>query len=542
VKPATESSNHPDDLVDYNLFTSNAALVDAVRREGAPASHAYLEQSGGRFGQRSLFVLGDAANRNPPVLRAFDRFGHRCDEVEFHPAWHELMRLQIAEGLHTSPWAQPSPVAHVTRAAAYMLWAEVENGTQCPATMTYGVVPALARQPDDFAAWTAKLLSREYDARPLPVVQKRGALMGMGMTEKQGGSDVRSNSTRAEPAGGSGHDHEFRLTGHKWFFSAPMCDAFLVLAQAPRGLSCFFVPRVLPDGTRNAIYIQRLKDKLGNRSNASSEVEFEGTHGVLVGEEGRGIPTILEMGVFTRLDCAIATAGIMRQCVSQAIHHARHRSAFGKLLIEQPLMRNVLADLALECEAAIALAIRLAHAFDSADESESALRRVLTPVAKYWICKRGPAVGAESMEVLGGNGYVEEGPIARRYRELPLNSIWEGSGNIMCLDVLRALSREPRTLEVLATLWKRRSGHDARFDQYVARLLEDLRGVADESGARLLTERIALATQAAILLGGESSSVAEAFLASRLAAGAPAAFGVLPASLDHGRLIERVLR
>jgi putative acyl-CoA dehydrogenase len=541
VKPATESSNHPDDLVDYNLFTSNAALVDAIRRECAPASNVYLEQLGDRLGQRSLFELGDAANRNPPVLRAFDRFGHRRDEVEFHPAWHELMRLQIAEGLHTSPWAQPSPVAHVTRAAAYMLWAEIENGTQCPATMTYGVVPALARQPDDFAAWTAKLLSREYDARLVPVAQKRGALMGMGMTEKQGGSDVRSNSTRAESSG-VGRSREFTLTGHKWFFSAPMCDAFLVLAQAPGGLSCFFVPRILPDGSRNPIYIQRLKDKLGNRSNASSEVEFDRTHGVLVGEEGRGIPTILEMGVFTRLDCAIATAGIMRQCVSQAIHHARHRSAFGRLLIEQPLMRNVLADLAVECEAAIALAIRLAHAFDSADESESALRRVLTPVAKYWICKRGPAVGAETIEVLGGNGYVEEGPIARRYRELPLNSIWEGSGNIMCLDVLRALSREPRTLEALATLWRGRSGLDARFDQYVARLLDDLREVVDESGARLMTERIALAMQAAILLGGESSCAAEAFLASRLAAGAPAAFGVLPARLDHGQLIDRVLR
>jgi putative acyl-CoA dehydrogenase len=541
VKPASESSNHPDDLVDYNLFTSNAALVDAMQREGNSASHAYLQQLGQRFGARSLFDLGDAANRNPPVLRVFDRFGHRRDEVEFHPAWHELMRLQIAEGLHTSPWAEPSATAHVTRAAAYMLWAEVENGTQCPATMTYGAVPALARQPDDFAVWTARLLSRQYDERRLPVAQKHGALVGMGMTEKQGGSDVRSNSTRAESSGSAGHGREFRLTGHKWFFSAPMCDAFLVLAQAPGGLSCFFVPRILPDGTRNPIYIQRLKDKLGNRSNASSEVEFDGTHGLLVGEEGRGIPTILEMGVFTRLDCAIATAGIMRQCVSQAIHHARHRSAFGKLLIEQPLMRNVLADLAVECEAAIALAIRLAHAFDSADESESALRRVLTPVAKYWVCKRGPSVGAESMEVLGGNGYVEEGPIARRYRELPLNSIWEGSGNIMCLDVLRALSREPRTLEALATLWRRSSGHDVRFDQYVTRLLDDLRGMVNESGARVLTERIALATQAALLLGGEGS-VAEAFLSSRLAAGAPAAFGVLPATLDHGQLIERVLR
>jgi putative acyl-CoA dehydrogenase len=542
VETATESSNHPDDLVDYDLFTSNAALVDAMQREGASASHAFLQQLGTRLGTRRMFELGDAANRNPPALKVFDRFGHRRDEVEFHPAWHELMRLQISEGLHTSPWAKPSPTAHVTRAAAYMLWAEIENGTQCPTTMTYGVVPALARQPRDFADWMPKLLARDYDERLLPISQKRGALMGMGMTEKQGGSDVRSNSTRAAPAGTPGPGREYRLTGHKWFFSAPMCDAFLVLAQAPGGLSCFFVPRILPDGTRNSIAIQRLKDKLGNRSNASSEVEFDDTYGLLVGEEGRGIPTILEMGVFTRLDCAIATAGIMRQCVAQAIHHARHRSAFGKLLIDQPLMRNVLADLSVECEAAIALAIRLARAFDSQDESESALRRVLTPVAKYWICKRGPAVGTESMEVLGGNGYVEEGPIARRYRELPLNSIWEGSGNIMCLDVLRALSREPRTLEVLAAAWKLGSGRDARFDQYTARLLDDLRKPAGDSGARALTERIALATQASLLLQGQASFVAEAFLSSRIATGAPAAFGVLPGTLDQGALIERLHR
>jgi putative acyl-CoA dehydrogenase len=543
VNRANESSNHPDDLVDYNLFTSNAALVDALDREGAIASRDRLEQLGARLGTRRMFELGDTANRNPPVLQVFDRFGHRRDEVEFHPAWHELMRHQVAEGLHTGPWAQPSSIAHVTRAAAYMLWAEIENGTQCPATMTYGVVPALARQPQDFSTWLPKLLSREYDERLLPIAQKRGALMGMGMTEKQGGSDVRANTTRAVAVGESGPGAEYRLTGHKWFFSAPMCDAFLVLAQAPGGLSCYFVPRILPDGARNTIYIQRLKEKLGNRSNASSEVEFVDTYGLLVGEEGRGIPTILEMGVFTRLDCAIATAGLMRQCVSQAVHHARHRSAFGKLLIDQPLMRNVLADLAVECEAAIALAIRLAHAFDSQDESEAALRRVLTPVAKYWICKRGPTVGAETMEVLGGNGYVEEGPIARRYRELPLNSIWEGSGNIMCLDVLRALAREPRTLEALAALWKASGGRDARFDRYVSRLLDDLRSAeSSESGARALTERISIATQASILLQGGSFSMTEGFLASRIAAGAPAAFGVLPATLDHGQLIERVFR
>ena len=542
MKLTFESSNHPDELVDYNLFTSNAALVDALEREGASSAREHLRQLGDRLGTRAMFALGDAANRNPPVLRLLDRFGHRRDEVEFHPAWHELMRALVAEGLHTSPWARPGPGAHVQRAAAYLLWGEIENGTQCPATMTYGAVPALARQSNDFADWMPRLLSRDYDERLIAIAQKRGALIGMGMTEKQGGSDVRSNTTRAVAAGAAGPGKEYRLTGHKWFFSAPMCDAFLVTAQAPGGPSCFFVPRILPDGTRNNVFLQRLKDKLGNRSNASSEVEFDDTYGLLVGDEGRGIPTILEMGVYTRFDCATGAAGIMHQCVAQAIHHARHRSAFGRLLIDQPLMRNVLADLALECEAAIALALRLARCFDSQqDEPESALRRVLTPVAKYWICKRAPAVGVEAMEVLGGNGYIEEGPIARRFRELPLNGIWEGSGNIMCLDVLRALSREPRTLDALASLLQRSGGRDARYDRYVARLLEDLGGNAGEVHARMLTERIALAAQAAILLDGGSSAVGEVFIASRIVTGAPAVLGVLPVGLDLGALIERAL-
>ena len=543
MKAVYESDNHPHDLVDYNLFTSNPALVDALGREGASWANERLRQLGARLGNRSMFANGDAANRNPPVLKVFDRFGHRRDEVEFHPAWHELMRVLVAEGLHTSPWAEPKPGAHVERAAAYLLWGEIENGTQCPATMTYGAVPALARQPDDFREWLPRLLSREYDERLLPIAQKRGALIGMGMTEKQGGSDVRSNTTRAVAAGAPGPGREYRITGHKWFFSAPMCDAFLVTAQASGGVSCFFVPRVLPDGTRNRVYLQRLKDKLGNRSNASSEVEFADTVGLLVGDEGRGIPTILEMGVYTRFDCATGAAGIMHHCVAQAIHHARHRSAFGRLLIDQPLMQNVLADLALECEAATALALRLARAFDARQyEAEAALQRVLTPVAKYWICKRAPAVGAEAMEVLGGNGYVEEGPIARRFRELPLNSIWEGSGNIMCLDLLRALSREPRALDALSMFLQRSGGRDARYDHHVSRLLKDVQaGGGGEANARALTERIALAAQAAILLEGGSAAAAEAFLASRLVTGAPGAFGVLPGGLDQGALIERAL-
>ena len=542
MAPPNEVTNQSTELLDYNLFASHPALVDALTREGGAAEHERLVALGDRLGRAEMFALADAANRNPPVLQLYDRFGRRRDEVEFHPSWHELMKRLVAEGLHTGPWKEAGPGAHTVRAAAYMLWAEIENGTQCPATMTYGAVPALARQPEDFSEWLPLLLSREYDPRFVPATLKRGALMGMGMTEKQGGSDVRSNTSRAEPVGARGPGREYRLTGHKWFFSAPMCDAFLVLAQAPGGLSCFFVPRHLPDGSVNALRLQRLKDKLGNRSNASSEVEFDAAYGLLVGEEARGIPTILEMGVYTRLDNAVASAGIMRQCVSQAIHHARERVAFGRPLIDQPLMRNVLADLALECESAVVLAMRLARTFDAReDESELLLRRVLTPVAKYWICKRASGVGAEAMEVFGGNGYVEEGPIARRYRELPLNSIWEGSGNIMCLDVLRALAREPRAREALDASLATARGRDARFDSFFARLVSELSSPQEASG-RHLTEMIALAVQASVLLTHGPAASAEAFLASRLSAAPPAAFGTLPAGLDERVLIERVFR
>jgi len=540
--PTHDVANQSGELVDYNLFTTNPALVEALAREGSVADHGRIAALGERLGTAEMFLLGDAANRNPPVLKIFDRFGRRRDEVEFHPAWHELMRRLVLEGLHTGPWAEPRPGAHVARAAGYMLWAEIENGTQCPATMTYGAVPALAHQPQDFAAWLPLLLSRQYDPRFVPAADKQGALMGMGMTEKQGGSDVRSNTTRAVPAGARGPGREYRLTGHKWFFSAPMCDAFLVLAQAPAGLSCFFVPRFVADRSVNALRLQRLKDKLGNHSNASSEVEFEAAYGLLVGEEGRGIPAILEMGVYTRLDNAIASAGLMRQCVAQAIHHARQRSAFGRLLADQPLMRNVLADLALECEGDIALVMRLARAFDTQhDEAEALLRRVLTPVAKYWVCKRAPPVVAEAMEVLGGNGYVEEGPIARRFRESPLNSIWEGSGNVMCLDVLRALAREPRTRDALMALLAHGKGRDARYDRFFDELHAELGDLADgEARARRLTEKIALAVQAAVLLAHGPEKSAHAFLASRLTAGAPAAFGTLPRGVDPGALVDRV--
>lgn len=540
--PTRDVTNQSTDLVDYNLFTSNPALVEALAREGSASDHDRMTALGERLGKAEMFALGDAANRNPPTLKLFDRFGRRRDEVEFHPAWHELMRRLVGEGLHTGPWSEPASAAHVARAAGYMLWAEIENGTQCPATMTYGAVPTLARQPEDFGEWLPLLLSREYDPRFVPASDKRGALMGMGMTEKQGGSDVRSNTTQATAVGSGGPGREYRLTGHKWFFSAPMCDAFLVLAQAPGGLSCFFVPRFLPDGTVNTLLLQRLKGKLGNHANASSEVVFEDTYGLLVGEEGRGVQTILEMGVYTRFDNATATTGLMRQCVAQAIHHAKHRSVFGRLLVDQPLMRNVLADLALECESHIVLVMRLARAFDARDdESEALLRRVLTPVAKYWVCKRAPTVIAETMEVLGGNGYVEEGPIARRYREAPLNSIWEGSGNIMCLDVLRAFAREPRTREILGVFLAGSKGRDARYDRFTDELLVELGDPTDvESRARYVTQKIALAVQAAMLLAHGPDTSAQAFLSSRLSVAAPAAFGTLPRGVDSGAMIERI--
>jgi putative acyl-CoA dehydrogenase len=538
----SEVLNQSAELVDYNLFSTHSALADALVREGAGADGAALTKLGAELGTVTMFTLGATANRHPPRLHAFDRFGARRDEVEFHPAWHELMRRLVGAGLHTGPWAQPRPGAHVARAAGYMLWAEVENGTQCPATMSYGAYPALVQQPADFAAWLALLRSRDYDERFVPAADKRGALLGMGMTERQGGSDVRSNTTRALPVAGGGPGREYRLTGHKWFFSAPMCDAFLVLAQAPAGLSCFLVPRFLPDRSVNRMQLLRLKDKTGNRSNASSEVEFDAAYGLLVGEEGRGIPAILEMGVYTRLDNAIGSAGLMRQCVAQAIHHARGRRAFGRVLAEQPLMRNVLADLSLECEAAVVLTLRLARAFDArTDEAATLLRRLLTPVVKYWVCKRAPTVCAEAMEVLGGNGYIEDGPIARRFRESPLNSIWEGSGNIMCLDVLRALAREPRTLEALEELLAPARGRDQRYDQYLAALQRELGATADEElRARDLTQRIALAVQAALLLVHGPASSCEAFLASRLAAGPPAAFGTLPRVSDFDALTARI--
>ncbi|MFI4964386.1 MAG: isovaleryl-CoA dehydrogenase, partial [Caulobacterales bacterium] len=482
-----EVFNQPPPLADYDLFATDRPLVEAVRREGAGWAVDRLGELGRTLGLAPTLELGVEANRHPPVLKAFDRFGRRRDIVEFHPAWHELMSLAVAEGLHTGPWAEPRPGAHVARAAGFYMLGQVEAGVQCPMAMTYGAAAVLRRDPKLAAEWLPRLLSRQYDPSFRPAGEKRGALMGMGLTEKQGGSDLRSNTTRAEPVEGG---DAYRLVGHKWFFSAPMCDAFLVLAQAPQGLTCFFLPRWTPDGRPNGLRLQRLKDKLGNRANASSEVEFENALAWRVGDEGHGVATIIEMAVYTRLDCVLGSAGLMRQAAAQALHHAAQRLAFGRRLADQPLMANVLADLALETEAATALALRLARAFDGDDPMEAALARLATPASKYWVCKRAPTLTAEALEVLGGNGYVEESVMPRLYREAPVNSIWEGSGNVIALDALRALAREPAAREALGAELTAAQGGDPRLDLYVRDTLQALDAQPAQAEARRICERI----------------------------------------------------
>ncbi|MBI4011254.1 MAG: isovaleryl-CoA dehydrogenase [Candidatus Rokubacteria bacterium] len=539
-----EVANQPPPLVDWNLLTTDRALVEALHREGAGWAEGELAALGGRLGEAEVLDWGTQANRYPPVLHAFDRFGRRRDEVEFHPAWHALLGLAVEAGLHSGPWRTPRPGAHVARAAGLLLLNQVEAGVCCPLAMTYAAVPALRRQADVAAEWVPRICTTRYDPRSRPAGEKAGVLVGMAMTEKQGGSDVRANTTRAVPVAGGGPGGEYRLTGHKWFCSAPMSDAFLVLAQAPGGLSCFLLPRCLPDGAQNRVALQRLKDKLGNRSNASGEIELDGAWARLVGEEGRGVPTIIEMATYTRLDCALGAAGLMRQAVAQAAHHAAHRLAFGRRLVDQPLMRSVLADLAVESEAATALAMRLGRAFDAQDDPrETAFRRIATPAAKYWLCKRAPAVVVEAMEVLGGNGYVEECVMPRLYREAPLNSIWEGSGNVMCLDVLRALGRQPETLEAVRAELRLAAGGDPRLDAFTGALQAELAagvgGVEEtEALARRLTERLALALQGALLVRHGPGPVAEAFCAARLAAGGGQTFGTPPATLPKSAVAE----
>ncbi|MBM3569272.1 MAG: isovaleryl-CoA dehydrogenase [Alphaproteobacteria bacterium] len=534
-----EVLNQPPPLVDWNLFDADRALAEGVAREGADWAAGELRGLGARLGSEETIAWSFQANRFAPVLQAFDRFGHRRDEVEFHPAWHALLGLAVEAGLHSAPWAKPGPGAHVARAAGAYMFNQIEAGTMCPVAMTYGVVPALRHQPDVLAEWREPLFGRRYDPRNRPAPEKRGALFGMAMTEKQGGSDVRANTTRAVPDG-----RAWRLVGHKWFCSAPMCDAFLTLAYVDDALTCFLAPRWTPDGAKNAIHIQRLKDKLGNRANASSEIEYHGAYAVMVGERGRGVPTIIEMANHTRLDCVIGSAGLVRQSLTQAIHHARHRTVFQRRLADQPLMRAVLADLALEAEAATLLMLRLARAYDGEGPDETAFRRLVTPAAKYWVCKRAPVAVVEAMEVHGGGGYVEESILPRLYREAPVNSIWEGSGNVMCLDVLRVLARTPDAIDALIDELALAQGADRRLDAQVAALADEAAAFAKagmpEHRARLLVERMVLTLQAALMVRHAPAALADGFCASRLGgADSGRAFGALPDGLDLAAIVTR---
>ncbi|WP_406144919.1 acyl-CoA dehydrogenase family protein [Streptomyces sp. NBC_01012] len=539
MAPSTHTvTNQVPPLVGYDVYAGDRALTEAVERHLAPGTVEEARQELSRLGRSAgsfqAQEWGAQANENPPKLRTHDRYGNRIDEVEFHPAWHRLLGHAVSAGL-TDAWGRPG--GHVRRAAGFLVWTQAEAGHGCPLSMTHAAVPALRTDPAQAAEWEPLLTSHVYEQGLRPASQKAGVLLGMGMTEKQGGTDVRSNTTRADPLAADG---EYLLTGHKWFCSAPMSDGFLVLAQAPGGLSCFLLPRVLPDGTRNPFAIQRLKDKLGNRSNASSEVEFDGTWARRVGEEGRGVRTIIEMVAATRLDCVLGSAALMRQAVAQAIHHSAYRSAFGGLLIEKPLMRNVLADLALESEAATTLALRLAAAYDTDTEEERALLRIAVPTAKYWVTKRCGAVVGEALECLGGNGYVEESGMPRLLREAPLNSIWEGSGNVQALDVLRALQREPQALNAFLQEVGKARGADHRLDAAIKDLLTELADLdAVEARARRLVERMALVLQGSLLLRWAPPEVADAFCASRLGGDWGSAFGTLPHSLDLATVVER---
>jgi putative acyl-CoA dehydrogenase len=547
-----EVLNQSPPFEDINLFKTDRALQEAVNREGGGFAAERLAAFGAACGSAAAFERGRLANEYTPRLKAFDTKGHRLDVVEFHPAYHECMAMSVAEGLHCSAWehlakppvdsgAKPAPGANVARSAGCYLAIQMEAGHQCPITMTNAAVPTLMLQPEIAAQWLPKIFTRTYDGSFRPAAAKAGVTIGMGMTEKQGGTDVRANTTHAEPAGAGGPGAEYVLTGHKWFMSAPMCDAFLMLAQTPKGLSCFLVPRFLPDGSVNELHFQRLKDKLGNRSNASSEVELHDAHGWLVGEEGRGVPNIIEMVTGTRLDCAVASAGLMRLMLANAIHHCRHRTVFQKKLVDQPLMGQVLADLALDAEAATALAFRLARSFDRASDAHAgAWRRLMTPVTKYWICKLAPAFGYEAMECLGGNGYVEEGLAARVYREMPLNAIWEGSGNVMALDLLRVLQREAETVAIVMDDLAAAAAGDARVKAHlerVQRMLHEPRLL--EQRGRTLAEGMATLAAATILRAHAPAAVADAFVATRLSGSPRQTYGQGLEGADTRAIVER---
>ena len=537
-----EVVNAGHELLDYDMYRQDSALVEAVQREGAGWADAMLGEFGRLAGSAAYLELGVQANQNPPVLDTHDRFGRRIDLVRYHPAYHQLMRTAIEQGLHASPWSDPRPGAHVARAARFYLQTQAEPGHCCPVTMTFASVPALRTTPVLAAAWAPKITARHYDPRNVPDGAKAGLTIGMAMTEKQGGSDVRANSTRAYALGAAdGAGAAYELVGHKYFVSAPMCDAFLTLAQAPRGLSCFLLPRWRPDGTKNPMQVLRLERKMGNLSNASSETELRGALAWMVGDEGRGVRTIIEMVAMTRFDCMIGSTGGQRAAVAQALHHCGIRAAFGRVLNEQPAMRNVLADLVLEHEGSLALTMRVARAMDHRDDAhEDALVRLLTGVGKYWICKRTPQHAYEAMECIGGSGVMEDGPFPRLYREAPVNAIWEGSGNVQCLDVLRAMHKTPDVVDALLAELARARGADARLDRFVASLQGELGDRAElEYRARDLVDRMALAMQAALLVQHAPAAVADAFCASRLEGLGHRQFGTLPRGADCGAIVER---
>ena len=549
-----EVTNQTPPLERYNAFDADPALVAALEREGAAWHLDALTRDGIALTQPDVLALADLANRHTPEHHPFSARGERIDAIEFHPAWHTLLSLLREQGLHSLPFETdtPKPGAMAARAAGYFLHAQLESGSLCPLTMTFASIPVLQQEPALYASLRTQLLSRQYDPRDIPLgAGKQSMMIGMGMTEKQGGSDVRSNRTRAVATGASGRGGEYRLIGHKWFFSAPQCDAHLVLARTGESgdekgpISCFYVPRFAPDGSKNAVQIQQLKDKLGNRSNVSSEVEFLDAYGVMVGDEGRGVPTIIEMANFTRLDCVIGSAALMRAALIQAVHHARHRRAFGAKLVEQPLMRNVLADLALESEAATVLFMRLAGAFENSTRPEErAWRRIVTPAAKFWICKRALEFTGEAMEVWGGNGYVETGPMARFYREAPVNSIWEGSGNVMCLDVLRAFEREPDAARALFDSWQAVADKHPVLQKALGTLVAMLQGdpAVREASARGIAQQLVLTAQGVLLAQHAPAEVAAAFIDTRLGdarGSANRVYGTLPAKYDFAAIIDR---
>ncbi|MGK2885767.1 MAG: acyl-CoA dehydrogenase family protein [Rhodococcus sp. (in: high G+C Gram-positive bacteria)] len=531
-------SNQVPDLVPYDT-SEDASLMEGLRREGAEWAEADVRRLGVRAGSVEAQNWGRLANEYPPVLRTHDRYGNRIDEVEFHPHWHDLMSVAVENGLHATPWQSDRPGEHVARAAKFYAWGQVEAGHMCPISMTYAAVPALRHNSALAQMYEPLLASTQYDFGLRVPSSKRGLIAGMSMTEKQGGSDVRANTTTATPSA----DGSYSIVGHKWFTSAPMSDMFLTLAQAPGGLSCFLLPRVLPDGTRNRIVLQRLKDKLGNKSNASGELEYQGATGWLVGEEGRGVPTIIEMVNMTRLDCVIGSAAGIRNATVRAVHHARHRSAFGATLVDQPLMRNVLSDLIIESEAATTVMMRLAGATDKAargDAQETELRRIALAVTKYWVCKRAPSHAAEALECLGGNGYAEESGMPRLYRESPLMSIWEGSGNVAALDSLRALVKQPDSVEAYFTEVGHAAGADSRLDDAVSRLGKELADRSDiEYRARRVVELMALVLQGSLLVRHGDPAVADAFCASRLGEDWGGAFGTLPTGVDTAAVLAR---